>query len=98
MSKHSQMLLKDVNSLPLRVKSGYPHKVGHAYIQYISHSSDACHFERSEKTLESVVCGFKGFLATLEMTTYGFLLFVQLHVGCPKFHIVAQRRTIFINF
>ncbi len=35
-----------------------------------------CHFERSEKTLESVVCGFKGFLATLEMT--GFALVVNI--------------------
>jgi len=32
---------------------GYTHKVGHAYIQYIRSSSEASHFERSKKSLES---------------------------------------------
>ncbi len=45
-------------------KFGYPYKVG---------QKKGCHFERSEKNLESAVCGFKGFLASLEMTEFAWV-------------------------
>ncbi len=82
----------------MKVNVGYPHKVGHAYIQYISHSSEACHFERSEKTLESAVCGFKGFLASLEMTGFAWAVNKLKMIVSHFMWVVFYYKYVYINF
>ncbi len=48
-----------------------------------------CHFERSEKTLELAVSGFKGFLAPLEMTGFAGVV-NKLKMSVSNFMWVAQ--------
>ncbi len=55
-----------------------------------------CHFERSEKTLESAVCGFKGFLATLEMTGFAWVVNI-LKMSVSDFLWVAINSFTFVN-
>jgi len=42
----------------------YPFYTALIYHNYVF--APFCYWQRSEKTLESAVCGFKGFLASLE--------------------------------
>ncbi len=47
------------------------------------------HWQRSEKTLESAVCGFKGFLASLEMACFARMANI-LNISMYKFMWVTR--------
>jgi len=47
------------------------------------------HWQHSKKTLESAVCGFKGFLASLEMTGFARMANI-LNISVSNFMWVAR--------